>query len=180
MWLHSHLSTALDTSSASETESVPSQSQPGKVESTGPGGDSEPAGSGGTLAHAPRRSLPSHHGKKMRMARCGHCRGCLRVQDCGSCVNCLDMSDSVQPQRGQPTRLPSPWDSPGKNTGGGCHFLLQCVKVKSESDPRGVRPRLEGYSLASRVPSEGGARGLGSCQSCSHEPSASQLLQSDS
>ena len=34
----------------------------------------------------------------------------------------------------QPTRLPSPWDSPGKNTGVGCHFLLQCMKVKSESD----------------------------------------------
>ena len=43
------------------------------------------------------------------------------------------MSDSVQPQRRQPTRLPRPWDSPGKNTGVGCHFLLQCMKVKSES-----------------------------------------------
>ena len=37
------------------------------------------------------------------------------------------------PQR-QPTRLPRPWDSPGKNTGVGCHFLLQCMKVKSESE----------------------------------------------
>ena len=35
--------------------------------------------------------------------------------------------------RRQPTRLPRPWDSPGKNTGVGCHFLLQCMKVKSES-----------------------------------------------
>ena len=43
------------------------------------------------------------------------------------------MSDSVQPQRQQPTRLPLPWDSPGKNTGVGCHFLLQCMKVKSGS-----------------------------------------------
>ena len=34
-------------------------------------------------------------------------------------------------QRRQPTRLPRPWDSPGKNTGVGCHFLLQCMKVKS-------------------------------------------------
>ena len=34
----------------------------------------------------------------------------------------------------QPTSLPGPWDSPGKNTGVGCHFLLQCVKVKSESE----------------------------------------------
>ena len=44
------------------------------------------------------------------------------------------MSDSVRPQRRQLTRLPHPWDSPGKNTGVGCHFLLQCMKVKSESE----------------------------------------------
>ena len=44
------------------------------------------------------------------------------------------MSDSVRPQGRQPTRLPHPWDSPGKNTGVGCHFLLQCMKVKSESE----------------------------------------------
>ena len=43
------------------------------------------------------------------------------------------MSDSVRPHRRQPTRLPRPWDSPGKNTGVGCHFLLQCMKVKSGS-----------------------------------------------
>ena len=36
--------------------------------------------------------------------------------------------------RRQPTRLPHPWDSPGKNTGVGCHFLLQCMKVKSENE----------------------------------------------
>ena len=44
------------------------------------------------------------------------------------------MSNSVQTHRWQPTRLPRPWDSPGKNTGVGCHFLLQCRKVKSESE----------------------------------------------
>ena len=44
------------------------------------------------------------------------------------------VSDSVRPHRRQPTRLPRPWDSPGKNTGGGCRFLLQCMKVKSESE----------------------------------------------
>ena len=43
------------------------------------------------------------------------------------------MSNSVQPRRQQPTRLPHPWDSLGKNTGVGCHFLLQCMKVKSQS-----------------------------------------------
>ena len=44
------------------------------------------------------------------------------------------MSNYVRPHRRQPTRLPHPWDSPGKNTGVGCHFLLQCVKVKSERE----------------------------------------------
>ena len=44
------------------------------------------------------------------------------------------MSNSVRPHRRQPTRLPHLWDSPGKNTGVGCHFLLQCMKVKSESE----------------------------------------------
>ena len=44
------------------------------------------------------------------------------------------MADSVQPHRWQPSRLPHPWDSPGKNTVVGCHFLLQCMKVKSESE----------------------------------------------
>ena len=44
------------------------------------------------------------------------------------------MSDSVRLHRRQPTRLPRPWDSPGKNTGVCCHFLLQCMKVKSESE----------------------------------------------
>ena len=43
-------------------------------------------------------------------------------------------SDSVRPHRWQPTRLPRPWDSPGKNTGVGGHFLLQCMKVKGESE----------------------------------------------
>ena len=44
------------------------------------------------------------------------------------------MSDSVRPHRWQPTRLCRPWDSPGKNTGVGCHFLLQGMKLKSESE----------------------------------------------
>ena len=44
------------------------------------------------------------------------------------------MSDSVQPHRRHPTRLPRPWDSPVKNAGVGCHFLLHCMKVKSESE----------------------------------------------
>ena len=50
------------------------------------------------------------------------------------CCIALVTSNSVQPHWRQPTRLPCPWDSPGKNTRVGCHFLLQCVKVKSESE----------------------------------------------
>ena len=44
------------------------------------------------------------------------------------------MSNSLQPHRQQPTRLLHPWDSPGKSTGVGYHFLLQCMNVKSESE----------------------------------------------
>ena len=52
---------------------------------------------------------------------------------CCCCVTSV-VSDSVRPHRQQPTRLPHPWDSLGKNTGVGCQFLLQCMKVKSESE----------------------------------------------
>ena len=50
------------------------------------------------------------------------------------CWVTLVVSDSVRPHRRQPTRLPCPWNSPGKNTGVSCHFLLQCMKVKSEGE----------------------------------------------
>ena len=53
---------------------------------------------------------------------------------CCCCQVTSVVSDSVRPHRWQATRLPRPWDSPGKNTGVGCHFLLQCMKVKSESE----------------------------------------------
>ena len=52
------------------------------------------------------------------------------------------MSNSVRPHRWQPTRVRRPWDSPGKNTGVGCHFLLQCMKVKSESEVVQLCPTL--------------------------------------
>ena len=52
------------------------------------------------------------------------------------------MSDSVRPHRQQPTRPRHPWDSPGKNTGVGCHFLPQCMKVKSESEVTQSYPTL--------------------------------------
>ena len=53
---------------------------------------------------------------------------------CCCCSIASVVSNSVPPHRRQPTKLPHPWDSPGKNTGVGCHFLLQCMKVKSESE----------------------------------------------
>ena len=52
------------------------------------------------------------------------------------------MSDSVRPHRRQPTTLPHPWDSPGKNTGVGCHFRPQCMKMKSESEVAQSGPTL--------------------------------------
>ena len=54
----------------------------------------------------------------------------VRAAAAKSLQSCL----TLRPHRWQPTRLPRPWDSPGKNTGVGCHFLLQCMKVKSESE----------------------------------------------
>ena len=54
----------------------------------------------------------------------------------------LQSCPTLQPQRWQPTRLPRPWDFPGKNTGVGCHFLLQCMKVKSESEVDQLCPTL--------------------------------------
>ena len=52
------------------------------------------------------------------------------------------VSDSVRPHRRQPTRLHRPWDSPDKNTEVGCHYLLQCMKVKSESEVAQLCPTL--------------------------------------
>ena len=76
----------------------------------------------------------------------------VRACCCCCCCCCVAsvVSDSVRPHRRQPTRLPRPWDSPGKCAGVGCHVLLQCVKVKSESEvaqscstlkrPHGLQP----------------------------------------
>ena len=53
---------------------------------------------------------------------------------CCCCQVASVVSNSVRPHRRQPTRLRRPWDSSGKNTGVGCHFLIQCIKVKSETE----------------------------------------------
>ena len=54
----------------------------------------------------------------------------------------LQSCPTLRPHRQQPTRLLRPWDSPGKNIGVGCHFLLQCMKVKSESEVAQLCPTL--------------------------------------
>ena len=86
-------------------------------------------------------SLPSEpSGKPLYVCTCCCC--CCQVASV--------VSDSVRPHRRQPTRLPRPWDSPAKNTGVGCHFLLQCMKVKSECEVAQSCPTLSDpmdYSL---------------------------------
>ena len=75
-----------------------------------------------------------------------------QTEICCCCCCCVAsvVSDSLQPHRRKPTRLPRPWDSPGKNTGVGCHFLLQYMKVKSEREVAQSCPTLSDstdYSL---------------------------------
>ena len=76
------------------------------------------------------------------------------------------MSDSVQPHRQQPTRLHCPWDSPGKNTEVGCHFLLQCIKVKIDKFEYITSWQIDGETVAdfiflgSKITADG---------DCSHE-----------
>ena len=57
-------------------------------------------------------------------------------------LSCFSRVRLCATPRWQPTRLRHPWDSPGKNTGVGCHFLLQCMKVKSESEVTQLCPAL--------------------------------------
>ena len=59
--------------------------------------------------------------------------------------------DSVGPHRRQPTRFPRPWDFPGKNTGVGCHFLLQCMKAKVKSLSH-VKPLATSWTAAYQAP----------------------------
>ena len=59
---------------------------------------------------------------------------CAWVCSYAAAAKSLQSCPTLRPHRRQPTRLPRPWDSPGKNTGVACHFLLQCRKVKSERE----------------------------------------------
>ena len=76
--------------------------------------------------------------KKGNAKECSNYRTIALISHTSNCCCCCKVasvvSNSVLPQRQKPTRLLRPWDSPGKNTGVGCHFLLQCMKVKSESE----------------------------------------------
>ena len=81
--------------------------------------------------------LPRWEGGKDKVGEwgltCAHCCCCCCCCCCRRQVASV-VSNSVRSHRWQSTRLRHPWDSPGKNTGVGCHFLLQCRKVKSESE----------------------------------------------
>ena len=79
---------------------------------------------------APRRltGVRGQTHRRRRAATAPPAGGC-----CCCCVASV-VSSSVRPRRRQPARLPRPWDSPGKNTGVGCHFLLQCMKVNNEGE----------------------------------------------
>ena len=65
-----------------------------------------------------------------------------------SCPTLCDPIDTSVVSNSVPTRLPCPWDSPGKNTGVGCHFLLQCMKVKSESEVAQTRQTFVGQVMS--------------------------------
>ena len=72
---------------------------------------------------------------KLRFREINNLSKVTKLEHCCCCCYVASVvSDSVRPHRRQPTRLPRPWDSPGKNTGVSCHSLLQCVRVKSESE----------------------------------------------
>ena len=79
-----------------------------------------------------RRAFPSLTPRRKHQHRQPHC--CRYIASV--------VSNSLRPHRRQPTRLPGPWDSPGKNTGVGCHFLLQCMRVKSEREVAQSYPTL--------------------------------------
>ena len=81
-------------------------------------------------------------GRNRNIDKSNHAINLIKTLCCCCCWVLSIVSDSVRPQRRQPTRLSHPWDSPGKNTGVGCHFLLQCMKGKSESEVTQSYPTL--------------------------------------
>ena len=107
---------------------------------------------------------------------------------CFCCYCSVDsvVSDSVRPHRQQPTRLPRRWDSPGKNTGVGCHFLLQGMKVKSESEITQSCPTLSnpmdcslpGSSIHGTFPGKNTGVGCHFLLQCMKVKSESEVTQS--
>ena len=73
---------------------------------------------------------------------CGWINKWWLIHKWSAAAKLLQSFPTMRPHRWQPTRLPHPWDSPGKNTGVGCHFLLQCMKVKSENEVAQLCPTL--------------------------------------
>ena len=102
-----------------DTEKVPSGRTDRQVEDEAKTMEDEAKTGNLIKAEKPREGR-----RKETRRRTGRCRCCVASV----------VSDSVRPHRRQPTRLPRPRDSPAKNTGVGCHFLLQCMKVKSERE----------------------------------------------
>jgi len=85
------------------------------------------------LLRSPKHSYLHHD--KLSLLAWKTAEGVLRVLIAAAAAKSLQSYLTLcDPIRWQPTRLPRPWDSPGKNTGVGCHFLLHCMKVKSESE----------------------------------------------
>ena len=72
--------------------------------------------------------------RKLRLTESDMGHRALRLDTAAAAAKSLQSCPTLRPHRRQPTRFLRPWDSPGKNTGVGCHFLLQCMKVKSESE----------------------------------------------
>ena len=86
----------------------------------------------------PPHSRPGHYGRSTSLCWLwpspNNVRRPLKAEESCCCLVTSVVSNSVWPHRRHPIRLPCPWDSPGKNTAVGCHFLLQSMKVKSQSE----------------------------------------------
>ena len=97
----------------------------------------------------------------------------LSIKDCccKSLQSCPTLCDPIRPR---PTRLPRPWDSPGRNTGVGCHFPLQCMKVKVKSLIR-VRLFATPWTAAYQAPL---SMGISRQEYWSGVPSPSPILKS--
>ena len=102
----------------------------------------ESQGHGNLVGYSPCGCKESDMTARLTHTHSGHSIHAVVCCCCCCCCVASVVSDSVRPHRRQPTRLRHPWDSPGKNNGVGCHFLLQCMKVKRESEVTQLCPTL--------------------------------------